>query len=94
MKKSRSKIPKFKNEDEEFEFWSMHDSTELFSETEEVTQKLEVSKTRKKRITMLLEPKLKAQLQKIAEEKGIGYQTLIQMWLKEKVNQMIKSSTT
>jgi predicted DNA binding CopG/RHH family protein len=94
MKKSRSKIPKFKNEDEEFEFWSMRDSTELFSETEEVTQKLEVSKTRKKRITMLLEPKLKAQLQKIAQEKGIGYQTLIQMWLKEKVNQMIKSSTT
>jgi predicted DNA binding CopG/RHH family protein len=94
MKKSRSKIPKFKNEDEEFEFWSRHDTTEFFSETEEVNQKLELSKTRKKRITMLLEPKLKAQLQKIAEEKGIGYQTLIQMWLKEKVNQMIKSSTT
>jgi len=94
MKKSKSRIPKFKDEDEEFEFWSTRDSTEFFSETEEVNERLEVSKTRKKRITMLLEPKLKAQLQKIAEEKGIGYQTLIQMWLKEKVNEEIRSSIT
>ena len=28
MKKTDKKIPKFKNEDEEFEFWSIHDSTE------------------------------------------------------------------
>lgn len=27
MKKRLKKIPKFKNEDEEFEFWSTHDST-------------------------------------------------------------------
>jgi len=94
MKKSKRRIPKFKDEDEEFEFWSTRDSTEFFSETEEVNERLEVSKTRKKRITMLLEPKLKAQLQKIAEEKGIGYQTLIQMWLKEKVNEEIRSSIT
>lgn len=28
MKKQLKKIPKFKNEDEEAEFWSTHDSTE------------------------------------------------------------------
>jgi len=39
----------------------------------------------------LLDQRLKAQLQKIAEEKGVRYQTLIQMWLKEKVKQEIKS---
>lgn len=40
---------------------------------------------------MLLDPRLKSQIQRIADEKGIRYQTLIQMWLKEKVNQEIKS---
>ncbi|HSE84393.1 MAG TPA: CopG family antitoxin [Thermodesulfobacteriota bacterium] len=95
MKKSKSEIPKFKNEEEEFDFWSSHDSIEFFHETEEISEKLEVTKPklRKQRITMLLDPRLKAQLQKIAEEKGVRYQTLIQMWLKEKVKQEIKSRT-
>jgi predicted DNA binding CopG/RHH family protein len=93
MKKSRREIPKFKGEDEEFDFWTSHDSTEFFHETEEIAEKLEVTKPRvkKQRITMSLDPRLKAQLLKIAEERGIGYQTLIQMWLKEKVKQEIKS---
>jgi len=93
MKKDKSEIPKFKNEEEEFDFWSSHDSTEFFDEIEEISEPIDVTKpkVRKQRITMLLDQRLKAQLQKIAEEKGIRYQTLIQMWLKEKVKQEIKS---
>ena len=92
MKKSKTKLPKFKNEDDEFDFWSEHDSTEFFSETEEISDQIEITKPKRKkqRITMLLDPQLKAQLQKLADEKGIPYQTLIQMWLKEKVRQEIK----
>lgn len=88
----RPKIPKFKNEDEEFKFWSGHDSTDFFSDTEEVSEPLEVTKPKRKkqRITMLLDPKLKTQLQKLAEEKGIAYQTLIQMWLTERVRRELK----
>jgi len=80
MRKPKSKIPKFKNEDEEFNFWSSHDSTEFFHETEEISEELKVTKPklRKRRITILLDPRLKAQLERIAEEKGIRYQTLIQ----------------
>lgn len=81
------------NENEEFDFWSTHDSTEFFGDTEEIEEKVEVKKRRltKKRITMLLDPRLKLKLEKIAEEKGIPYQTLIQIWLREKVNQEIKN---
>ena len=91
MKKAR--IPKFKSEDEEFDFWSSHDSTDFFSESEEIDEALEIRKPRRKkqRITMLLDPQLKTQLQKLAEEKGIPYQTLIQMWLKERIRKEIKS---
>ena len=93
MKKSTSKIPKFKNEDEEFDFWSSYDSTEYFHDTEEISERLEITKPKlkKQRITMLLDPRLKVQLKRIAAEKGIPYQTLIQMWLKEKVKQEIKN---
>ena len=92
MKKSKDRLSKLKNEDEEFDFWSEHDSTEFFSETEEVSESLEITKPkrRKQRITMLLDPQLKTQLEKLADEKGIPYQTLIQMWLKERVRQEIK----
>ena len=92
MKKSKQRIPKFRTEDDEFDFWSSHDSVDFFNETEEVQDKLEMTKRRrpKQRITMLLDAGLKAKLKKIAAEKGIPYQTLIQMWLREKVNQEIK----
>jgi predicted DNA binding CopG/RHH family protein len=92
MKKSHQKIPKFLTEDKEFDFWSRTDSAKFFKETTEVQEKLEMRKPRhrKQRITMLLDAGLKARLQKIASEMGIPYQTLIQMWLREKVNQEIK----
>lgn len=92
MKKSERTIPKFRNEDDEFHFWSTHDSADFFKETEEVEDRLKISRKRrpKQRITMLLDAGLKTRLQKVAAEKGIPYQTLIQMWLREKVNQEIK----
>jgi hypothetical protein len=66
---------------EEFDFWSSHDSTDSSMNTKETSEKLEVTKPKsgKQRITMLLGPRLKTQLQRIAEEKRIRYQTLIQM---------------
>lgn len=93
MNKSKRKIPKFKNEGEEFRFWSGHDSTDFFAETEELKEKVEFSRSsrKKQRITMLLDERLKAQLQRVAQEKGIPYQTLIQVWLRERMNQEIRS---
>ena len=92
MKKSGRKIPKFRTKADEFNFWSGHDSADFFNETEEVKDQLELTKPKrpKQRITMLLDAGLKSRLKKIAAEKGIPYQTLIQMWLREKVNQEIK----
>jgi predicted DNA binding CopG/RHH family protein len=90
--KRRKKVPEFRNENAEFDFWSTKDSTDFFTGTEELNEKIEVTKRKlpKKRITMLLDPRLKLKLEKIAAEKGVAYQTLIQIWLREKVNQEIK----
>lgn len=91
MKKTK-KIPPFRKEQEEFDFWSTHDSVDYFGDTENVPEKLVFTRRKlpKQRITMLLDPRLKLKLEKIAAEKGIPYQTLIQLWLREKVNQEIK----
>ncbi|MBI2844226.1 MAG: hypothetical protein HYX78_12570 [Armatimonadetes bacterium] len=32
----KKKLPKFKNEEEEIEFWETHDATEYFDESDEV----------------------------------------------------------
>lgn len=90
--KRPQKVPVSRNEHEEFDFWSTHDSADFFGDTEEINEKVEVRKRKlpKKRITMLIDPRLKLKLEKIAAEKGIAYQTLIQIWLREKVNQEIK----
>ncbi len=89
----RKAVPALRNENKEFDFWSTHDGTDFFSDTEEVGEGLQVRKRKppKKRITMLLDPRLKLQLKRIAAEKGIPYQTLVQMWLREKVNAEIKA---
>ncbi len=93
MKRVKSKIAQFKNEEAEFDFWSEHDSTAFFAETQEVIEPLEMVKPKRKkqRITMMLDAQLKTQLQKLADEKGLPYQTLIQLWLKERVRKEIKS---
>ncbi|MGI6405479.1 MAG: CopG family antitoxin [Syntrophaceticus sp.] len=40
----------------------------------------------KKRVNLRLEPSLIELLREIAEEEGVGYQTMIRSWLWEKVN--------
>ncbi len=92
MRKGKRHIPVFASEREEFDFWSIHESTDYLNDTQEVGEKLELTRRKlpKQRITMLLDPRLKIKLEKIAGEKGIPYQTLIQIWLREKVNEEIK----
>ncbi len=91
MKRAKKTIPEFRSEEEEFQFWSTHDSMDLILDTEEVKEPVKIKhKQQKMRITMLLDRRLKSQIEKIAREKGIPYQTLIQLWLKERVHQEIR----
>ena len=79
--KQPKKIPKLKTEQEEFDFWSTHDSTSFFQDTEEIQEKIDIRKRRvpKKRITMLLDPRLKLKLEKIAAEKKGTHQDKVRV---------------
>jgi len=86
------KIPEFKTE-EEARFWDEHDNTEFITDLEPVDIKVspelenEILNKRelKKPITLRLEPYQIDAVKKIAVKRGLPYQTLIRMWINEKI---------
>ncbi len=81
------KIPKFANEQEEAEFWAAYDATEFLDETEPVNVNFADARPRKKQISLRLDPDAIDRLKAIAAQKGVGYQTLIRMWVMERLIQ-------
>jgi predicted DNA binding CopG/RHH family protein len=81
------KIPQFKTEQEEAEFWDSHDSTDFLDETEAVHVTFVDARPSMKQISLRLEPSVIDQLKSLATVKGIGYQTMIRMWVMERLGQ-------
>ncbi|WP_206811089.1 CopG family antitoxin [Paradesulfitobacterium ferrireducens] len=87
------KVPIFNTEEEEALFWDEHDSTEFIEDFEpleiELSKELEdeiLSKRElKKPVTLRLEPSQIDAVKKIAGQKGLPYQTLIRLWITEKI---------
>ena len=82
-----SKIPKYANEQEEAEFWAAHDSTEFLNDTEAVDVTFVDSRPPKKQIALRLDGATIDALKAVASRKGIGYQTLIRLWVNERLEQ-------
>jgi predicted DNA binding CopG/RHH family protein len=82
-----SKIPKFTNEQEEAEFWATRDSTEFLDDTEAVDVTFVDSRPPKKQIALRLDGETIDALKAVASRKGIGYQTLIRLWVNERLEQ-------
>ncbi len=81
-----AKIPKFSTEQEESDFWDTHDSTDYLEDSEEVDIKFVDARPRKALISLRLEREAINRLKVVAERKGIRYQTLIRMWVMERLN--------
>lgn len=81
------KIPKFDSEREEAQFWETHDSTQFLSETEPIDAVFVDARPAKKLISFRLDPAAIDRLRTVAKRKGIGYQTLMRMWVMERLNQ-------
>ncbi len=81
----REPIPKhFTNIQEAAEFWDTHDLAEYPRETSEAH--FEVDIQRRVYLTAV-EPELAKKLTEVARKQGISTETLINMWLAEKVNE-------
>lgn len=89
-KKNLKPIPKFKNEDEERDFWDTHDLTDYFdvSKAEEVI--FPNLKPSTKTISIRLPEYLLARLKEIANFKDVPYQSLIKIFLAQSVERELK----
>lgn len=85
MKKKIKKIPIFKNEDLEREFWTTHDATDYFDESMRVELDLSELKPTSRPITVRLPLSLISNLKRLANKKDVPYQSLMKVWLAEKV---------
>ena len=81
-----STIPKFANEQEEAEFWATHDATEFLDKTTPVDVTFVDARPRKTQISLRLDPQTIEGLKAVAQRKGVGYQTLIRMWVMERLH--------
>ena len=82
-----SKLPRFVNEQEEAEFWATHDSTEYLDDTELVDVTFVDARPSERQISLHLDAYLIDELKAIAQSKDISYQTLIRMWVMERLAQ-------
>jgi predicted DNA binding CopG/RHH family protein len=90
MTKDLKEIPTFRNEDEEREFWATHNSTDYvdWDEGEEVV--LPRLKPSTKTISLRLPELMLNELRVIANKRDVPYQSLIKMFLKERIDQELK----
>jgi len=86
-----SQIPSFNTDKEAAEWFDTHDTAPYMDDLEQVQEHIQVVRTRKrpprKAVGLRLRVDHLEAIKQVAERKGIPYQTLIQMWLVEKLRQ-------
>ena len=80
-----TRLPPFTNEQEEAAFWDANDSTEFLEDTAAVDVAFVDARPAKKLISLRLEPGAIDRLKLVARQKGVGYQTLMRMWVMERL---------
>jgi hypothetical protein len=82
MGKSKSTISKGRTYQEIGEYWDTHDLSEYWSQTKPVEFEVEIES---EAIYYPIERKLSAEITRIAKRRGVSAETLLNMWLQERV---------
>ena len=91
-KKNIKSIPKFKNEDEERDFWASADSSEYFDFDNPIELDLSKLKPSTQSISLRLPSILLDGLKELAHKKDVPYQSLMKIFLAEKVEESLRKS--
>ncbi len=86
------KIPKFKNEDEERKFWARQDSTEYIDWKKGKPVSFSKLKPSTKTISLRLPEAVLNDIKLIANKRDVPYQSLIKIFLKERIDKEFKQS--
>jgi len=92
MKKKLKEIPKFKNEGEEREFWWTHDSTEYVDWDKAERVVFPNLKPTTRTISLRLPESMLNRLKAAANKRDVPYQSLIKIFLKERLDEDLKIS--
>ncbi|NIS79334.1 MAG: hypothetical protein GTO14_03730 [Anaerolineales bacterium] len=87
----KKQIPKFKSEDQEREFWSDHDSSEYLDWKKAKRVTLSRLKPSTKTISLRLPETLLEELKLLANKRDIPYQSLMKIFLAERIEDEFRS---
>ena len=85
MTKKLKTVPKFRSEAEERVFWETHDTADYFDLSKAVPVRFPNLKPSTTAISLRLPVSLLEQIKIAANKRDVPYQSLIKMWLAEKV---------
>jgi len=89
---ARKLIPTFRSEAEEQEFWQKHDSTDCIDWSKGKIGVLPELKPSTKTISLRLPESLLAAIKTLANKKDVPYQSLMKVFLSEKLQDELNSS--
>ena len=82
-----NKIPKFKNEEEERAFWATKSPLDYPERFTSIKLKFDNLKPSRKSITLRVPEDLISDIKNIANKKDVPYQSLMKIWMQEKVQE-------
>jgi predicted DNA binding CopG/RHH family protein len=86
-------IPEFNTEDEEREFWAAHDSTDYLDWSTAERAVFPNLKPSTKTISLRLPESMLDELRLLANKRDIPYQSLIKVFLRERIDQEYRRQT-
>jgi len=90
--KKLNEIPKLRSEDQEREFWATEDSTDFLDWDNREVAMLPNLKPTTRAISLRIPESMLNQIRLIANKRDVPYQSLIKMFLKDRINEEMKSS--
>lgn len=90
MKKKLKPIPTFKNEDEERDFWATADTSEYFDWSKAEPVSFPNLKLSTETISLRLPEPLLTDIKVLANKKDVPYQSLMKIFLAERVEQELR----
>jgi predicted DNA binding CopG/RHH family protein len=85
MPRKLKQVPEFANESQERAFWESHDSADYFDLSKAVRVRFPNLKPSTTTISLRMPVSLLEQIKIAANKRDVPYQSLIKMWLAEKV---------
>lgn len=92
MPKKLKEIPKFSSEKQEREFWSENDSTDFINWDKAEATILPKLKPTTKTISLRISESMLNQIRLLANQRDVPYQSLIKIFLKDKIDEELKLS--